>query len=131
MLATAADKSKNDYGHHAWGNGSSLMEAWGIAALRAGKAAIAEEAFLEALAHDPGSVRAALGLHVLCDRQGRTEESARYLDLAQRDWRKADTQSFAAELAALRGGEPVLQSTKATDHAASPPTPATEAKPRR
>ena len=35
-----------------------------------GKLDVAEEAFLEALAHDPGSVRAALGLQVLCERQG-------------------------------------------------------------
>src|SRR5262249_7455574 len=64
LLARAADRSKNDYGHHSWGNGAYYMEAWGVGALQADRAEVAEEAFLEALAHDPGSVRAALGLQV-------------------------------------------------------------------
>ena len=33
LLAKAATRSKNDYGHHAWGNGAYFMEAWGVAAL--------------------------------------------------------------------------------------------------
>jgi tetratricopeptide (TPR) repeat protein len=102
LLARAVDKSKNDYSHHSWGNGAYYMEAWGIAALQAGRNEVAEEAFLEAFAHDPGSVRAALGLQILCERQGRGEEARRYAELAQRCWRRADSQSFAAELAALR-----------------------------
>src|SRR5262249_20676549 len=73
LLLKAADKSKSDYGHHAWGNGSYYMEACGTLALAAGKYEIAEEAFLEALAHDPGSVRAAMGLEIVCERLGRTE----------------------------------------------------------
>src|SRR5205085_7086211 len=91
-----------DYGHHAWGNGSYFMEAWGSAALQAGRAEVAEEAFLEALAHDPGSVRAALGLQVLCEQQGRTEEAERFADLARRCWRRADPHCLQAELTALR-----------------------------
>src|SRR5205807_5932876 len=71
LLAKAVDRSKNDYSHHAWGNGAYYMELWGTAALQAGQTEMAEEAFLEALAHDPGSVRAALGLHVLCERHRR------------------------------------------------------------
>ncbi len=102
LLAKAVDRSKNDYAHHAWGNGAYHMEVWGIAALQTGKAEIAEEAFLEALAHDPGSVRAALGLQVLCERQGRTEEAVQYAALGRRCWRRAEVQSFDAELAALR-----------------------------
>src|SRR5262249_35236574 len=119
LLAKAADKSKSDYGHHSWGNGAYFMEAWGIAALRAHKDGIAEEAFLESLAHDPGSLRAALGLHVLCERQGRTEEAGRYLELAHRAWRKADSQSFAAELAALRSGELATKNTKINEKISS------------
>src|SRR5262249_30442597 len=69
LLQRAAEKTKHDYAHHAWGNGAYYMEAWGLAALRARQETMAEEAFLEALAHDPGSVRAALGLQVLCERQ--------------------------------------------------------------
>src|SRR5438552_14945371 len=78
------------------------MEAWGAEALRAGRNEIAEEAFLEALAHDPGGVRAAMGLQVLCERLGRTEEARRYADLAHRTWCKADPEDFAAEIAMLR-----------------------------
>jgi Tfp pilus assembly protein PilF len=102
LLARAAERSKSDYGHHAWGNGAYLMEVWGLTALQAGRADVTEEGLLEALAHDPGSVRAALGLQVLCERQGRTEEANRYAALARKCWRRAEVQSFDAELAALR-----------------------------
>jgi Tetratricopeptide repeat len=103
LLAKAVEKSKDDYSHHAWGNGAYYMESWGAAALACHKDEIAEEAFLEALAHDPGSARAALGLQVLCERQGRTEEAGRYAELAQKCWRRADPQALETELAALRG----------------------------
>jgi tetratricopeptide (TPR) repeat protein len=103
LLARAADRSKSDYGHHAWGNGAYYMEAWGVAALLSHRDVIAEEAFLEALAHDPGSVRAALGLQVLCERQGRHDEAERYAELARRDWPKAESRHFRAELSAMRG----------------------------
>jgi hypothetical protein len=64
---------------------------------------VAEEAFLEALAHDPGSVRGALGMQVLCERQGRAEEARRFAELARKCWGRADAQDFAAELSAMRG----------------------------
>ena len=102
LLAKAVERSKTDYSHHAWGNGAYFMETWGEAALRAQKTQVAEEAFLEALAHDPGSVHAALGLQVLCERQGRSEEARRYAELARRCWRKADPNCLATELASLR-----------------------------
>lgn len=102
LLAKAAEQSKKDYSHHAWGNGAYYMEAWGVGALAAGRSDAAEEAFLEALAHDPGNVRAALGLQVLCERQGRTDEAGRYADLARRCWRRADPGRLEAELAELR-----------------------------
>src|SRR5262249_43992672 len=57
LLAKAVEKTKNDFKHHAWGHGAYYMEEWGLAALWASKLDIAEEAFLEALAHDAGSVR--------------------------------------------------------------------------
>ena len=72
FLAKASERSKDDYGHHSWGNGAYFMEAWGEAALRSGRSETAEEAYLEALAHDPGSVRAPLGLQVLCEQAGRS-----------------------------------------------------------
>jgi tetratricopeptide (TPR) repeat protein len=96
LLQRAVDKTKNDFGHHAWGNGSYYMEEWGTAALETGRLAVAEEAFLESLAHDPGSVRAALGLEAICARQSRTVEAERYAALAKKFWRKADYERFAS-----------------------------------
>ena len=96
MLKKVVDATKNDFGHHAWGNGAVYMETWGVAALEAGSAADAEEAFQEALAHDAGSVRGALGLWALCDRLGRSDEAARYLKVAQRVWAKAAPKDFDA-----------------------------------
>jgi tetratricopeptide (TPR) repeat protein len=102
LLAKAAQRSKDDYGHHAWGNGAYFMEALGVAALQTGHEDAAEEAFLEALAHDPASVHAAMGLEVLCEQQGRTEESTRYKALARRCWSRADSGRLQTELTALR-----------------------------
>ncbi len=76
LLFRAVERTKDDYSHHAWGNGAYYMELWGQAALQGGKNETAEEAYLEALAHDPGSVRAALGLQVMCERLGRMEEAS-------------------------------------------------------
>ncbi|MBN9524092.1 hypothetical protein J0H58_37210 [bacterium] len=94
LLKKAVDATKNDYNHHAWGNGSVLMEAWGVGALEAGDATQAEEAFLEALAHDAGSVRGALGMWALCDRLGRADEATRFLELATQQWSRADPDDF-------------------------------------
>jgi tetratricopeptide (TPR) repeat protein len=103
LIEKAVNRLKDDYSHHSWGNGAYYMEAWGIAALKANREAVAEEAFLEALAHDPGSVRAALGLQVLCEHQGRTDEAQRYAELAHRCWNRAEPLSLQTELADLRG----------------------------
>src|SRR5262249_33856726 len=85
-----------------WGNGAYYMEQWGLGALAAGKLDVAEEAFLESLAHDAGSVRAAMGLQVLCERQSRIEEAQRYAALAHKFWSRATAQHFDAELAWIR-----------------------------
>lgn len=112
LLAKAVARTKDDYSHHAWGNGAYYMEAWGIEALRCGKMDVAEEAFLEALAHDPGSVRGAMGLQVMCERLGRTEEASRYSDLARRCWKRAEIQTYDAELTEMRAtGTPSSLST--------------------
>jgi tetratricopeptide (TPR) repeat protein len=95
LLKRTIDKTKDDYQHHAWGGGAYYMEVWGLAALEAGLVAEAEEAFQEALAHDAGSVRGALGLWAVCDRLGRTDEAARYLKVARRCWARAETHTFA------------------------------------
>ncbi|MCI0741258.1 MAG: tetratricopeptide repeat protein [Gemmataceae bacterium] len=103
LLAKAVTKVKDDYRHHEWGQGAYYMEAWGIAALRASRLDVAEEAFLEALAHDWGSVRGALGMQVVCERQGRSEEAIRFAELAAKCWRRADAGCLQMELADLRG----------------------------
>jgi tetratricopeptide (TPR) repeat protein len=102
LLAKTVNKTKDDYGKHAWGHGAYYMEYWGIGALRANRLDIAEEAFQEALAHDAGSVKGALGMYVVCDRQGRMEEANRFAELAQRCWRKADPGLIQAELDWMR-----------------------------
>jgi tetratricopeptide (TPR) repeat protein len=102
LLAKVVEQTKDDYSHHAWGNGAYYMETWGIAALKSFCDDIAEEAFLEALAHEPSCTRAALGLQVLCERQGRKDEAERYHELARRCWKRADPGALEAELADLR-----------------------------
>jgi Tfp pilus assembly protein PilF len=102
LLEKTVQETKDNYSHHSWGNGAYYMEPWGIAALRCGQYEVAEEAFLEALAHDRGSVRAALGLQIVCERQGREEEAHRYAELARRCWSRAEVQHFEAEAASLR-----------------------------
>lgn len=96
LLKQLVNATKNDFSHHAWGNGAVYMESWGVGALECGNAVEAEEAFQEALAHDAGSVRGALGMWALCEKLGRTEEADRYLKLARRVWAKADSKDFAA-----------------------------------
>lgn len=113
LLARIVDKTKNDYGHHAWGNGAYYMVVWGAAALQAGKHEVAEEGLLEALAHDPGSVRAALGMQILCERQHRDEEAARYAALARRCWRHAEVGNFDSELASLRHEDSTTKTQRA------------------
>ncbi len=103
LLARCVEKTKNDYFFHSWGGGAYFMEIWGTEALHGGRLDVAEEAFLEALAHDPASVRGALGMQVLCERQGRGEEARRFAELARKCWSRADSADFEAELAAMRG----------------------------
>jgi tetratricopeptide (TPR) repeat protein len=102
LLAKVIDKTKDDYNKHAWGHGAYYMEYWGIGALRANKLDVAEEAFQEALAHDAGSVRGAIGMMVVCERTGRIEEMNRFAQLAQRCWRRADSGLIEAEFEYMR-----------------------------
>jgi tetratricopeptide (TPR) repeat protein len=111
FLKRLVEATKGDFSHHAWGNGAVYMESWGVGALEAGNAVEAEEAFQEALAHDAGSVRGALGLWALCERLGRTEEADRYLKVAHRVWAKADPRDFAVVQADMaRRAEKVAKS---------------------
>ena len=76
LLARTVERTQNDFFYHSWGGGAYFMELWGIEALHGNRFDVAEEAFLEALAHDPGSEYAGLpGMQVLCERQGRVEEA--------------------------------------------------------
>lgn len=102
LLKKAADASKNDYQQHAWGHGAYYMEVWGLAALTAGRDAMAEEAFLEALAHDPGSFQGALGLQVLCERQGKTDEAKVYQAMAEKAWQHAEVKVYTSAVAEVR-----------------------------
>jgi tetratricopeptide (TPR) repeat protein len=104
LLAKTVEKTKGDYNHHSWGQGAYFMEAWGIAALKLNRLDTAEEAFLEALAHDSGSARGALGMQVVCERLHRAEEALRFGELAQRCWRRADPGVLQVELHELRNG---------------------------
>jgi hypothetical protein len=116
FLKNLVEATKNDYNSHAWGSGAAFMEQWGIGALEAGVAADAEEAFLEALAHDAGSIKGALGLWALCDRLDRIEEAYRYLKLATRIWSMANPSDFEmmkADMAkrATRISRPTISAT--------------------
>jgi hypothetical protein len=112
LLQRVVDRTKADYSHHAWGNGAYYMEAWGIGALDAGDATIAEEAFLEALAHDAGSAPAAFGMEALCYRLGRVDEAKTFGNLGHRLWAKADPKDISNLRAAMaRRAENVSTST--------------------
>lgn len=102
LLERVVQKTKDDYSHHAWGNGAYYMEQWGLGALAASKLDVAEEAFLEALAHDAGSARAAMGLQILCERQNRSDEARKFATLAHKFWSKAASKDFEAELNWIR-----------------------------
>ncbi len=103
LLERAVQKTKDDYQHHAWGHGAYYMELWGAGALACRKLDVAEEAYLEALAHDAGSVRAAMGLQIVCEQQGRHGEVKRYAALARKFWSRAASHHFDAEMTYLRG----------------------------
>ncbi len=103
LLKRCVDKTKDDFSHHAWGNGAYHMMAWGVAALRVGDAPQAEEAFLEALAHDPGNAGASLGLRILAEIGGDTGKAETYSDLSKRQWARADRGAWAALDGWLRG----------------------------
>lgn len=114
LLKKLVDWSKSDYGAHSWGAGAYFMNSWGSEALRAGRFDVAEEAFLEAIAHDPGSVRAALAMQAICEHQHRTEEAQRFAELAQRCWNRAAPESLRTELESLRRLLPVSATATVT-----------------
>lgn len=102
VLREGAARVVTDYSQHAWGQGSIMLEAWGEAALAAGAWAEAEEAFLEGLAHEHGSVISALGLQVVAEQLGRPELVAHYAARAREIWKRADPGALERELARMR-----------------------------
>lgn len=106
ILKKLADGAKNNYEQHAWGHGAYYMETWGMAALAAGKEAAAEEAFLEAIAHDPGSFQGPLGMQILCERTGRTDDAKQFQTMAQKAWQHAELKTFLDEVAYVRSQKP-------------------------
>ena len=117
LLKKTIDATKDSYQNHSWGHGAYYMERWGVAALGAGRLDVAEEAFLEALAHDSRSVVGAAGMQVVCERQQRTEEASRFADLAHRCWKKADAgrlDQLYESLRTVRAPAVVTATTKET-----------------
>jgi hypothetical protein len=102
LLAKVVQRTMGNLADHTWGHGAYFMETWGIAALRSGQDKVAQLAFQEALTHESGSARGALGMQVLCERKGRDEEAKQYRDRALRIWQRADPGVLDAELAYLR-----------------------------
>jgi Tfp pilus assembly protein PilF len=102
LLAKLGERTKNVHRQMGWAHGAYFDEIRGAAALKTGQDDIAEEALQHALAHDRGSARGALGMQVLCERQGRRDEAQRFQELARRIWQSADPGVLDAELSYLR-----------------------------
>lgn len=102
MLRKAVEGTMNDYGTHAWGHGAYFMEQWGLAALECGEESTAEEGFLEALAHDKGSIIGALGMMSLSEKRGQPKEAEKYLAMARKSWKFASEGQIQTEIALIR-----------------------------
>lgn len=112
LLAKVVDRTMSTIAELKKANGAYYVETWGIAALRSGQDKVAELAFQEALTHESGSARAALGMQILCERQDRDEEAKRYRDRARRIWQWADPGVLDVELSYLRSFYPAKQNPK-------------------
>jgi hypothetical protein len=102
LLREAAAKAVKDSGLHAWGGGSYVLEVWGESALRAHRWDEAEEAFLEALAHEHGSIIGALGLQVVAEQRGQADLASHYAARATAIWKDADPDALPRQLERLR-----------------------------
>ncbi len=102
LLKEAAARAVKDVGLHSWGGGAYVMEVWGEAALSVGRYADAEEAYSEALAHEHGSIVAALGMQVLWEKRGRPELAEHYARRAADIWKRADSGALDRQLARIR-----------------------------
>jgi hypothetical protein len=111
LLREAGAKAVKDAGLHSWGGGSYMLEVWGETALRAGRGDEAEEAFLEALAHEHGSVIGALGMQVVSELRGQSPLAQHYERRAAAIWKRADPGALSAQLARLRSLAPRAAAT--------------------
>jgi Tfp pilus assembly protein PilF len=102
LLAKLRERTTDTHRQIGWAHGAYFDEVHGMAALKSGQDEIAEEALQHALAHDRGSARGALGMQVLCERQGRDDEARRFRAMARRIWAKADPGALDAELEYLQ-----------------------------
>ncbi len=102
LLREAGAKAVKDSGLHAWGGGGYFLEAWGETALLARRLDEAEEAYHEALAHEHGSIVAALGMQVVWEQRQRTDMAQHYARRAAVIWKDADAGSLDRQLARIR-----------------------------
>lgn len=102
LLKEAGAKAVKDTALHAWGGGSYVLEVWGEAALRARRWDEAEEAYHEALAHEHGSILAALGMQVVWEMRGKRELADHYAARAAAIWKVADAGVKERHLERLR-----------------------------
>jgi hypothetical protein len=102
LLREAADKAVKDNALHAWGGGSYMLEVWGEASLRVHRWDEAEQAFLEALAHEHGSIVGALGMQVVSEATRRPDLAAHYAARAAAIWKDADPGARERQLERLR-----------------------------
>ena len=107
-----AAKAVVDPALHAWGGGSYFLEVWGENALRARRWDAAQEAFLEALAHEHGSILGALGMQVVSEGRNQDDLAEHYAARATRIWQGADAGVKDRQLARLRGLAGIKRKTR-------------------
>jgi hypothetical protein len=91
-----------------------MLVVAGEACLRVHQWGDAEQAFLEALAHEHGSIVAALGLQVVSEQRGDQEMVRHYAARAAKIWKDADAGAPDRQLARLRAlaGQPAPSGTQ-------------------
>ncbi|MHB2019568.1 MAG: hypothetical protein ACYCW6_21705 [Candidatus Xenobia bacterium] len=103
LFRKTAARSVNDANLHFFGGGGYFPEVYGEEALRHHRLDEAEFAFSESLAHDHGSIVAALGMQVVEEARGNKELAASYAARAADMWKHADPGSLQRQLDRLRG----------------------------
>lgn len=102
LFRATAWASVTDGSYHFFGGGGYFPEAWGEEALRQGKLDQAAVAFHEALAHEHGSIVAALGMQVVWERREKPDLAKHYADRAAKIWAGADPGFLERQLKRLR-----------------------------